>query len=74
VNQKVIGIVTADRGKSSREVSPKDLDELTIFTNNMAETLHKAQLKEEVESSYLNTVKALVQAIEEKDAYTRGTF
>jgi putative nucleotidyltransferase with HDIG domain len=72
VNQKVIGIVTADRGKSSREVSPKDLDELTIFTNNMAETLHKAQLKEEVESSYLNTVKALVQAIEEKDAYTRG--
>ncbi|MGC9312315.1 MAG: HD-GYP domain-containing protein [Sediminispirochaetaceae bacterium] len=69
---KIIGIVGADRQKSRQNVTPRDLDELAIFTNNIAETLHKAQLKEEVESSYLNTVKALVQAIEEKDAYTRG--
>jgi len=69
---KIIGIVGADREKSSNKVSPHDLDELAIFTNTIAETLHKAQLKEEVELSYLNTVKALVQAIEEKDAYTRG--
>jgi len=72
VNDKIIGIVAADKPRSRENVSPRDLDELSIFTNNIAETLHKAQLKEEVESSYLNTVKALVQAIEEKDAYTRG--
>jgi len=70
--EKIIGIVGADRQKSRNNVTPRDLDELSIFTNNIAETLHKAQLKEEVESSYLNTVKALVQALEEKDAYTRG--
>lgn len=72
VSEKVIGIVGADRRLSEEKVSPRDLDELSIFTNNIAETLHKAQLKEEIETSYLNTVKALVQAIEEKDAYTRG--
>ncbi|MDZ7792820.1 MAG: HD domain-containing protein [Spirochaetia bacterium] len=69
---KVIGIVGADRLKSKGKVSPRDLDELSIFTNTIAETLHKAQLKEEIESGYVNTVGALVQAIEEKDAYTRG--
>ena len=68
----VIGIVGADRLKSTENVTPRDLDELSIFTNTIAETLHKAQLKEEIESGYLNTVRALVQAIEEKDAYTRG--
>ena len=72
VNEKILGIVAADRGRSLQKVNPKDLNELSIFTNNIAETLLKAQLKEEIESSYLNTVKALVQAIEEKDAYTRG--
>ncbi|MCP5515014.1 MAG: HD domain-containing protein [Spirochaetales bacterium] len=72
VNEKVIGVVAADRVRGDRKVTSRDLDELSIFTNNIAETLHKAQLKEEIESSYLNTVKALVQAIEEKDAYTRG--
>ncbi|MFW6208283.1 MAG: HD domain-containing phosphohydrolase [Spirochaetota bacterium] len=69
---RVIGIVGADRLKSTKNVTPRDLDELSIFTNTIAETLHKAQLKEEIESGYLNTVRALVQAIEEKDAYTRG--
>ncbi len=72
VNDKVIGVVAADRIRGDQKVTSRDLDELSIFTNNIAETLHKAQLKEEIESSYLNTVKALVQAIEEKDAYTRG--
>jgi putative nucleotidyltransferase with HDIG domain len=72
VNDSIIGVVAADRLRSERNVSPKDLDELSIFTNTIAETLHKARLKEEIETGYLNTVKALVQAIEEKDAYTRG--
>ncbi len=87
VSEKIIGIVAADRKwqqtenditivnsseNNQKAVTHRDLDELSIFTNNIAETLHKAQLKEEIETSYLNTVKALVQAIEEKDAYTRG--
>ena len=68
----VLGIVGADRLKSSKDLKRRDVEELSIFTNTIAETLHKAQLKEEIETGYLNTVKALVRAIEEKDAYTRG--
>lgn len=68
----MIGILAADRYKSKKDIAPRDIDDLTIFTNTIAETLNKARLKEEIESSYLNTVKALVRAIEEKDAYTRG--
>lgn len=68
----MIGILAADRHKSGREIARRDIDDLTIFANTIAETLHKAQLKEQVESSYLDTVRALVRAIEEKDSYTRG--
>ena len=69
---EVIGIVAADRHKNMKTVSEKDLDDLAIFANTIAETLNKARLKEELEASYINTVRALVRAIEEKDAYTRG--
>ncbi|MBN1687201.1 MAG: HD domain-containing protein [Spirochaetales bacterium] len=71
-SEGIIGILGADRYLSHTKIDPKDLDDLTIFANTIAETLHKARLREEIESSYLNTVKALVRAIEEKDAYTRG--
>ncbi len=71
-SEGMIGILAADRYLSHMKIDPKDVDDLTIFTNTIAETLHKARLKEEIESSYLNTVKALVRAIEEKDSYTRG--
>ena len=67
-----IGVLAADRSISGKQVSYKELEHLSIFVNNIAATLHKAQQDEEIEKSYLNTVKALVKAIEEKDQYTRG--
>ncbi len=71
-SEGMIGILGADRYLSHIKIEQKDIDDLAIFANTIAETLHKARLKEEIETSYLNTVKALVRAIEEKDAYTRG--
>ncbi len=68
----IIGILAADRYQRNKLISSEELDDLSIFANTIAETLHKAQLTEEIEQSYLNTVRALVRAIEEKDAYTRG--
>ncbi len=67
-----IGILAADRTESARMITAKELEHLSIFVNNMAATLYKAQQDEELENSYFNTVKALVKAIEEKDLYTRG--
>ncbi len=71
-SEGMIGILAADRYLTKARIDPKDIDDLSIFANTIAETLHKASLKEEIEESYLSTVKALVRAIEEKDAYTRG--
>ena len=71
-SEGIIGILAADRYKTKIPINEKDMDDLAIFTNTIAETLHKAQLREEIEASYLNTVRALVRAIEEKDSYTRG--
>jgi putative nucleotidyltransferase with HDIG domain len=71
-SEGITGILAADRHRRRRDITPKDVDELSIFANTIAETIHKAQLKEEIESSYINTVQALVRAIEEKDSYTRG--
>jgi putative nucleotidyltransferase with HDIG domain len=71
-SEGMIGILGADRYKSRRNIARRDIDDLTIFANTIAETLNKARLKEQIESSYLDTVRALVRAIEEKDSYTRG--
>ena len=68
----IIGILAADRSKNDRKIEESDLDDLAIFANTIAETLLKARLTGEIEGGYLNTVKALVQAIEENDSYTRG--
>lgn len=67
-----IGILAADRITSDRMITAKELEHLSIFVNNMAATLYKAKQDEELETGYLNTVKALVKAIEEKDQYTSG--
>ena len=71
-SEGIIGILAADRSRNGRTIEESDLDDLSIFANTIAETLLKARLNEEIEANYLNTVRALVQAIEEKDAYTRG--
>jgi len=67
-----IGILAADRTISKNLIAQKELEHLSIFVNNLAATFYKAQQDEEIERGYLNTVKALVKAIEEKDPYTRG--
>jgi len=46
---------------------------LSIFANSIATALERARLDEELNSSYVNSVGALVLAIEEKDTYTAVT-
>jgi len=67
---KAIGTLAADR--KGRHLSADDEELLSIFANNIAIAFQRARLDEEVKSSYESSVRALVQAIEEKDPYTRG--
>ncbi len=68
----IIGILGADRSVKNKTITSSEVELLSTFVNNMSVTLHKSRLNDEIESSYISTVRALVRAIEEKDPYTRG--
>jgi putative nucleotidyltransferase with HDIG domain len=69
---RAIGILGADRRGEHKHPTNSDLEFLSIFANNIATAFLRARLDEELKSSYVASVRALVQAIEEKDPYTRG--
>jgi putative nucleotidyltransferase with HDIG domain len=71
-DSKVIGILGADRRGEHKRPTNSDLELLSIFANNIATAFLRARLDEELKSSYVSAVRALVLAIEEKDTYTRG--
>jgi putative nucleotidyltransferase with HDIG domain len=69
---RVIGILGADRRGEHKRPTTSDMEFLSIFANNIATAFSRARLDEELKSSYVSAVRALVLAIEEKDTYTRG--
>jgi GAF domain-containing protein len=82
----VIGLLGADRGACGARVTSNDGEYLSILANSLATAISRTRIDqergridverarkvEELKSSYENAVQALVQAIEEKDNYTRG--
>jgi HD-GYP domain-containing protein (c-di-GMP phosphodiesterase class II) len=71
-HKKVIGILAADRIKDESRISEDDKEYLITFANQIAISIENSRLYNDLKSSYLNSVKALVQALEAKDSYTRG--
>lgn len=67
-----IGVLGADRRNSDYRITEEDMDLLSIFANNIAVAIQRAKMDEELKSSYLSAVFALVRAIENKDPYTKG--
>jgi putative nucleotidyltransferase with HDIG domain len=67
--EQVIGILAADRKIGNKQLTTADTEFLSIFANNIATVF---QRDVQLENSYVSVVRALVQAIEEKDNYTRG--
>jgi putative nucleotidyltransferase with HDIG domain len=70
--ETTIGILGADRREDKPRLTANDAEFLSIFANNIATALQRARMDEELKTSYVSSVRALVQAIEEKDTYTRG--
>ena len=68
----VLGILAADRKRGPKQLTSADTELLSIFANNIATIFRKVRLDEQLKTSYDSSVQALVQAIEEKDTYTRG--
>jgi putative nucleotidyltransferase with HDIG domain len=71
-DNQVVGVLGADRKTYKIPITQTDVDYLSIFANNIAVSLQRARLDDELKMSYLSSVRALVTALEEKDSYTKG--
>jgi HD-GYP domain-containing protein (c-di-GMP phosphodiesterase class II) len=69
---KVIGTITIANPVDGSSFGLADIELLSTIAAQASIAIRNARLYEEQESSYLNTVQALVSAIEASDAYTRG--
>ncbi|MDH3808645.1 MAG: GAF domain-containing protein [Desulfuromonadales bacterium] len=70
--EKVIGTITIANPIDGSEFNNSDLELLSTIAAQASIAIRNARLYEEQETTYLNTVQALVSAIEASDAYTRG--
>jgi HD-GYP domain-containing protein (c-di-GMP phosphodiesterase class II) len=70
--EQVIGTITIANPIDGSSFGPSDLELLTTIAAQASVAISNARLYEEQESTYLNTVHALVSAIEASDTYTRG--
>lgn len=68
----VIGTITVANPVDGSKFTNSDLELLSTIAAQASVAIRNARLYEEQEKTYLNTVHALVSAIEASDAYTRG--
>jgi len=70
--EKVIGTITMANSLNGVAFTAEDLELLSTIAAQAGVAIRNASLYEEQQGTYLNTVQALVSAIEASDAYTRG--
>lgn len=72
VQDEIFGTLTIANRPDSASFTDDDLDLLSTIAAQASVAIKNARLYEEQQSTYLNTVQALVSAIEASDPYTRG--
>lgn len=79
VKGHVIGVLSISRTSREKRFSEDDLKLMTIFSSQAASAIENARLFDEVikkaaelKESRFDSIKALAEALETKDAYTRG--
>jgi len=71
IKEEIIGVINVGT-TNPRKFSLDDLRLLSTLAGEAAVSIYNAQLFEQMEELYIETVKAFVEAIEAKDSYTRG--
>ncbi len=71
-DDRPIGMLLACDKLSGEEFWSRELKLLGLFASEVAASIRKAQLYEEIRELFINTVEALTSAIDAKDPYTYG--
>jgi PAS domain S-box-containing protein len=71
LGDRVIGIINIESYQKNK-FDDDDVRILNLIANQAAIAIENSRLYESLEESYLDTIKALVSAMEAKDHYTRG--
>ncbi|HPZ07336.1 MAG TPA: HD domain-containing phosphohydrolase [Candidatus Eremiobacteraeota bacterium] len=73
VKEAIIGVIYVDnRITSSGYFDEEDRDLMEVLSNQAAIAIENARLYENLEKSYLDVIRALANAIEAKNPYTKG--
>ncbi|HDS02322.1 MAG TPA: response regulator [Firmicutes bacterium] len=72
IKKGVIGVLNVTNKEDGKSFTEEELEILKIFSEQAAIDIENTIIYEELESYYLQTVRALSKAIEAKDVYTRG--
>ena len=70
--RRPIGIICIDNFTSSHVFTENDLRFLTIIANQAAISIENSRLHRHVQRLFLSSIRALANAIEARDKYTRG--
>lgn len=72
IKEKIIGVIYADNRIKSGVFEDRHRDLLEVLANQAAIAIENAKLHDKVQKSYLDVIRALANAIEAKNPYTRG--
>jgi HD-GYP domain-containing protein (c-di-GMP phosphodiesterase class II)/HAMP domain-containing protein len=72
IKDRTLGVIELTNKRGDDSFSEEDLGMMQSIANQAAVAIENANLYMEVQKSYFDTIKALVQAVEETDKYTRG--
>ncbi|HEX9758326.1 MAG TPA: HD domain-containing phosphohydrolase [Nitrospiria bacterium] len=70
--QGIVGILIVLRKLERNKLSQTDIEFITILLNHLAIAIDNNRLFNDLEESHFEAIRALADALETKDAYTRG--
>ncbi len=71
-HSRVIGVLNVKEKSDGGDFDPSDMELLKMLANQAAIAIENARLHKSLEDLFVNSIRALANAIEARDPYTRG--